>query len=519
MAPFLGIIVTLCGLTGTHGITTVSEEVSVEVGATVSIPCLYEPSHKNLVKYLCKGMDWSSCSVEIETNSKSSSPEGLYTISDDPDQGVFTVTIKSQKEGTQTYWCAVEMGFWTPDAKTYFQLLGSKGKSSLYVDQQEITGFAGDSINIRFYSKTHGKPGWCELGHCKEPQDGFIEGSQYSIDARKQGVFVVTMKDLEMESSGWYIFFQGKLNMPIHLTVAVNPTTTNTGTHGITTVSEEVSVEVGATVSIPCLYEPSHKNLVKYLCNGWAWSSCSVEIKTNSKCSPPEGLYTISDDPDQGVFTVTIKSQKEGTQTYWCAVEMGFWTPDAKTYFQLLGSKGNSSLYVDQQEITGFAGDSINISFVSKIHGKPGWCKLGHCKEPQDGFIEGSQYSIDTSKQGVFVVTMKDLDMESSGWYIFFQGKLNMPIHLTVAVNSKTTNTTNSTMVSSLSEVVSDKKSTDVEPDNEPCNVASYSIDLKNLLMLLGKSLIIILVPLLIWWTFYRHAKSKHAAMTTSELH
>ena len=93
---------------------------------------------------------------------------------------------------------------------------------------QEITGFPGDSINIRFYSKTHGKPGWCELGHCKEPQDGFIEGSQYSIDARKQGVFVVTMKDLEMESSGWYIFFQGKLNMPIHLTVAVNSKTTNT---------------------------------------------------------------------------------------------------------------------------------------------------------------------------------------------------------------------------------------------------------------------------------------------------
>ena len=96
---------------------------------------------------------------------------------------------------------------------------------------------------------------------------------------------------------------------------------------------------------------------------------------------------------------------------------------------------------MDHQEIIGFDGDSINISFDSKIHGKPGWCKLGHCKEPQDGFIEGSHYSIDASKQGVFVVTMKDLDMESSGWYIFFQGKLNMPIHLTVAVNSKTMNT------------------------------------------------------------------------------
>ena len=95
---------------------------------------------------------------------------------------------------------------------------------------------------------------------------------------------------------------------------------------------------------------------------------------------------------------------------------------------------------MDQQEITGFVGDSIDISFYSKIQGKPGWCKLGHCKEKQQGYIEGSQVSIATSKGDVFVVTMRDLHMESSGWYIFFQGQLNMPIHLTVAVNTTTTN-------------------------------------------------------------------------------
>ena len=94
---------------------------------------------------------------------------------------------------------------------------------------------------------------------------------------------------------------------------------------------------------------------------------------------------------------------------------------------------------MDQQEITGFVGDSIDISFYSKIQGKPGWCKLGHCKEKQEGNIEAS-HLINTSKQDVFVVTMRDLHMESSGWYIFFQGQQNMPIHLTVAVNTTTTN-------------------------------------------------------------------------------
>ncbi|CAL8391095.1 unnamed protein product [Arctogadus glacialis] len=245
-----------------------------------------------------------------------------------------------------------------------------------------------------------------------------------------------------------------------------------TGTHGITTVSEEVSVKVGATVSIPCLYEPSHKNHVKYLCKGGAWLSCDKIITTNSESSFPEGQYTISDDPDQGVFTVTIKSQEEGRQTYWCAVEMGYSTLDEKNHFKLFVSKGKSSLYVDQQEITGFAGDSINISFDSTTHGKTGWCELGHCKEPR--------------------------------------GKLNMPIHLTVAVNSKTTNTPTSTTVSTLSAVLSTKKITEKEPQLVLRN------DLKNLLLPLGILLFIISVALLVLWMFHRRAKIKRTAITGS---
>ena len=101
--------------------------MSVKVGVRVSIPCLYQPSHKNHVKYLCKGMAWLLCDIIITTNSGSSFPEGQYTISDDPDQGVFTVSITSQEEGTQTYWCAVEMGFSKLDEKTQFKLFVSKG--------------------------------------------------------------------------------------------------------------------------------------------------------------------------------------------------------------------------------------------------------------------------------------------------------------------------------------------------------------------------------------------------------
>ena len=103
----------------------------MKVGATVSIPCLYEPSHKNSVKYLCKGYFWKYCDIIITTNSKSSSPEGLYTIADNPNQGVFTVTITSLEEGMQIYWCAVEISG-ALDKKTSFQLIVSEGECVLF---------------------------------------------------------------------------------------------------------------------------------------------------------------------------------------------------------------------------------------------------------------------------------------------------------------------------------------------------------------------------------------------------
>ena len=101
-------------------------------------------------------------------------------------------------------------------------------------------------------------------------------------------------------------------------------------------------MKVGATVSIPCLYEPSHKNSVKYLCEGESWIYCDIIITTNSK--RPEGLYTIADNPNQGVFTVTITSLEEGMQRYWCAVEIrGAF--DKKTSFQLIVSEGECVLF------------------------------------------------------------------------------------------------------------------------------------------------------------------------------
>ncbi|KAK0149356.1 CMRF35-like molecule [Merluccius polli] len=202
---------------GTHCITTVST-VSVAVGTTVSIPCLYESKYRSHVKYLCKGETWNSCTDVIKTNSRSHN--SVYTISDDPARDVFTVTIRSQEVGTSHYWCAVEIDDGADEGEQ-FQLV-SRGNSSLSVPEQNIAAYVGQSVDILCYHRYPVTPGWCrlELGRCVwGGQDGAAGGAHVTFNASQPTVLVVTVRDLRLETSGWYMCVQGDLNIPMLLSV------------------------------------------------------------------------------------------------------------------------------------------------------------------------------------------------------------------------------------------------------------------------------------------------------------
>uniref|UniRef100_A0A669BR67 Immunoglobulin V-set domain-containing protein n=1 Tax=Oreochromis niloticus TaxID=8128 RepID=A0A669BR67_ORENI len=81
----------------------------------------------------------------------------------------------------------------------------------------------------------------------------------------------------------------------------------------------KVSVKAGKSISIPCLYESQYKNHVKYLCEGYYWTSCSYAVETNKP--DPSGKYLISDDKKQNIFTVTINNglRTKDSGWYWCA--------------------------------------------------------------------------------------------------------------------------------------------------------------------------------------------------------
>ncbi|XP_025753369.1 polymeric immunoglobulin receptor isoform X2 [Oreochromis niloticus] len=223
MALYARIISILTGLTGVHSITTVSE-VSVKTGKSISIPCLYESKYQNHVKYLCEGYTWGSCRYAVKTNKPD--PSGKYSISDDKNQQIFTVTIKQLAYENTDYWCVVEINNGADHGK-YFKLSVTGGTPSLYVDHQRITGYIGENITIRCRHSYSGKMKWCRLGyHCVTGSSGSIDGAAVTTHMSKPNVFTVTMSGLKSENSGWYWCAKGDIQIPVYLNVTEKPITT-----------------------------------------------------------------------------------------------------------------------------------------------------------------------------------------------------------------------------------------------------------------------------------------------------
>lgn len=227
MAAHLIILLLFSALKGVHSITTVSK-VSVTAGKSVSIPCLYDSRYMNHVKYLCKGYYWNSCSFAVKTNEPDRS--GKYSISDDQKQQIFIVTINQLENKNTDYWCVVEIDR-GPDHGESFQLSVTSGTPSLYVDQQQITGYIGENITIRCNHRNSGGIKWCRLGrNCVTGSSGSIDGTTVTTHMTEPNVFTVIMSGLKPEDSGWYWCAEGDIQIPVHLNVTEKLITASTHT-------------------------------------------------------------------------------------------------------------------------------------------------------------------------------------------------------------------------------------------------------------------------------------------------
>jgi len=92
--------------TGGAGVNALELNIAVKSGSSGILPCVYDKQYKENRKYLCKGQFRSTCLILAYAGNK-----GKYSITDYPDQSIFTVRWDElQKSESGYYWCAVETG-------------------------------------------------------------------------------------------------------------------------------------------------------------------------------------------------------------------------------------------------------------------------------------------------------------------------------------------------------------------------------------------------------------------------
>ncbi|XP_064189862.1 CMRF35-like molecule 8 isoform X2 [Anguilla rostrata] len=248
MAPTQLLFLSIFFLSGAGAVSTVSN-VAVQSGRSVTIPCHYDRKYEKHVKYWCWGKNWSTCSFVVRTDSPK--VEGETSITDDPDNHVFTVTMaKLNTEDSGYYWCAVEIGdHLTVDERKYLYLSVTAGTPGLWVDQQEVTGVEGGHVSVQcHYDEPSSMKKLCRAeGSCVEVNSGRLDIK----DNRSKKVFIVTMRELNREDAGWYWCAAGELQIPVHITVT-RKTTTTTVTTALCT-----SLPVGSAVTPATPTEPS----------------------------------------------------------------------------------------------------------------------------------------------------------------------------------------------------------------------------------------------------------------------
>ncbi|XP_066544801.1 polymeric immunoglobulin receptor-like [Amia ocellicauda] len=128
-AALLLLLPLLSPLPGADAVSTLRHTI-VRTGASVTIPCLYEDKYKSRVKTWGFYDKWGKLKTLIRTDSPITDSDKV-SISDDPAQGVFTVTMRGLETGdTGDYYCAVETeGPRTRDDRAELQITVTAGKT------------------------------------------------------------------------------------------------------------------------------------------------------------------------------------------------------------------------------------------------------------------------------------------------------------------------------------------------------------------------------------------------------
>ncbi|XP_050957161.1 CMRF35-like molecule 1 [Labeo rohita] len=192
--------------------------IGVKSGSPGIIPCLYDKKHTENRKYWCKGMYWVSCEILKYANET-----GKYSLTDYPNQSIFTVQWKNlQTSDSGYYWCAVEIG--GPD-DGYYLYLTVQSVPDVSVVSSSVSGHEGGDISVQcLYSSGYKNAvkQWCRIKDKRCYNEGRTDTSQnpsVQITDDRRRSFTVLMTGLRLTDSGWYCCSVGDWQVPVQLTV------------------------------------------------------------------------------------------------------------------------------------------------------------------------------------------------------------------------------------------------------------------------------------------------------------
>uniref|UniRef100_W5KSZ7 Ig-like domain-containing protein n=1 Tax=Astyanax mexicanus TaxID=7994 RepID=W5KSZ7_ASTMX len=202
-----------------------SQKYLSQPGGMITILYHYDKQYIQHKKYWCYDY-WEAfnyCKIQAYANKTA----GRVTVTDYPDQSLFTVTMRNLKTGdTGSYYCGVEIK-WGPDVAEQFYITVKSGAvPDVSVVESSVGGQEGGVVRIQcLYSAGYQseQKQWCRskdrrcytVGRNNTSQNPAV---QISDDGRRS--FSVEMSGLKKSDAGWYGCRVGKLEVPVHLSIS-----------------------------------------------------------------------------------------------------------------------------------------------------------------------------------------------------------------------------------------------------------------------------------------------------------
>ncbi|KAF4076405.1 hypothetical protein AMELA_G00214780 [Ameiurus melas] len=200
-------------------------KLSLQTGASVTIPCHYDRTYVQYKKYWCYNIEASfrSCTIQAYSNEI----KGNVTVIDNPAESLFTVTMKDlQTENTGWYWCGIEKRGLDVNENVYITV---KSDPDLSVMKSRVSGEEGGRVTVQcLYSAAYQntQKQWCRFKdrHCNnEVRTVTSQKSAVHILDDGRGSFSVQMSALKKSDAGWYWCSAGDLQVPVHISVFGDP--------------------------------------------------------------------------------------------------------------------------------------------------------------------------------------------------------------------------------------------------------------------------------------------------------